>query len=186
MLPESRAPSEITLFPEPVTGTVEEAITPNQPGRVRFQATSWPARLYNSEDRVTLTPESSVSVVGRQGITALVVPESYPDEIIPFPQPGCGIVEETITPNQPGRVRFQATSWPARLYNWEDQVTLVADDQVDVVARQNITLLVVPGVNFQESKANSQLEQQEDSSVLEETTRYPQASKESNSYFFEG
>lgn len=185
MLPESRAPSEVTLFPEPVTGTVEEAITPTQPGRVRFQATSWPARLYNSDDRITLTPESAVSVVGRQGITALVVPESYPDEIIPFSQPGTGTVEEAITPTQPGRVRFQATSWPARLYNPEAQVTLEPNDSVDVVARQNITLLVVPSVSPQDSVRSPQPEQQEDSRMVEDTTDYPQASRESNSYFFD-
>ncbi|NEP49020.1 MAG: hypothetical protein F6K65_09400 [Moorea sp. SIO3C2] len=66
-----------------------------------------------------------------------------PDSIL-FPQPGVGKVERTITPTKPGRVKFKATYWPARLCDHDSQVTLVPDDQVTVVGRHGITLLVVP------------------------------------------
>ncbi|AOX02502.1 hypothetical protein BJP34_26395 [Moorena producens PAL-8-15-08-1] len=66
-----------------------------------------------------------------------------PDSIL-FPQPGVGKVERTITPTKPGRVKFKATYWPARLCDHDSQVTLMPDDQVTVVGRHGITLLVVP------------------------------------------
>lgn len=70
------APEEITLFPEPSPGKVEQTIATTQPGRVEFQATYWPARFYHCEGEVTLVPDDPVMVVGRQGITLLVVPVS--------------------------------------------------------------------------------------------------------------
>lgn len=69
-------PATITLFPKPGMGIIEEIITESQPGRVNFQATYWPARLYNPEQEVTLLPNTPVTVIGRQGITLLVVPVS--------------------------------------------------------------------------------------------------------------
>lgn len=66
---------EITLFSSRGKGVVEETITPEKPGRVRYQATSWPARLYHDAP-VTLLPKDPVYVVGRQGLTLLVVPAS--------------------------------------------------------------------------------------------------------------
>lgn len=71
-------------------------------------------------------------------------PELAPEEITRFPQPGIGKVEQTITPTQPGRVKFQATYWPARLYAPEYDVTLMPDETVTVIGRQGITLLVAP------------------------------------------
>lgn len=65
---------EIKLFSKPATGIVEETITATVPGRVRFQATHWPARLYGQYNQVTLLPNDLVMVVGRQGLTLLVVP----------------------------------------------------------------------------------------------------------------
>ncbi len=65
-------------------------------------------------------------------------------EIKLFSKPGTGIVEETITETQSGRVKFQATYWPARYYGQDNQVTLLPNDQVTVLGRQGITLLVVP------------------------------------------
>lgn len=41
----------------------------------------------------------------------------HPDKIILFTEPMPGVVEETITSTHPGRVRYQGTSWPSRLYN---------------------------------------------------------------------
>lgn len=65
---------EIKLFSQPGTGVVEEAITAIRPGRVKFRATYWPARYYGQDNQATLLPNAQVIVVGRQGITLLVVP----------------------------------------------------------------------------------------------------------------
>lgn len=170
MLSQSQSQEEITFFPEPLSCIVEETITSTQAGRVWFQASYWSARLYNSDDEVILTPKSSVTVVGRQGLTVLVDPYSSPNQISLFPEPAAGIVEETITPTQPGRVRFQCTSWPARFYNLEGEATLAPDDQVDVVGRQGVTLFVVP-VSRQDSVGSPQPEREEDSRAFENTNQ---------------
>lgn len=53
-----------------------------------------------------------------------------------------GIVELVISHECPGRVQWQGTTWPARLFNSQD--TLVPGERVRVVTMQNITLLVAP------------------------------------------
>lgn len=70
-------------------------------------------------------------------------PARTPYEVKLFSQPDTGRVEESITPTQPGRVRFKSTSWPARLYCLDDQSTLLPNDLVSVVGRQGNTLLIV-------------------------------------------
>ncbi|NJK76223.1 MAG: hypothetical protein HC786_14910 [Richelia sp. CSU_2_1] len=50
------------------------------------------------------------------------------------------IVDEEIRPNQPGRVRFQNSWWPAKC---EETRTFKVGDTVHVVAIENITLIVV-------------------------------------------
>ncbi len=62
------------LFPEAIDGIVDETISSMQPGRVKCLGSYWPARLYQFERPVTLIPEQTVSVVGRVGITLLVIP----------------------------------------------------------------------------------------------------------------
>lgn len=61
-----------------------------------------------------------------------------------FPQPLLGIVEQAIAYNQRGRVKFDGTYWPARFYNPDCQATVSPNQFVTVVAREGITLLVVP------------------------------------------
>ena len=61
------------LFPNKVPAIVEEQITANWPGRVKFQGSYWPARLYQLDCQLTLHPDSIVMVVGIEGITLLVV-----------------------------------------------------------------------------------------------------------------
>jgi hypothetical protein len=68
------SPEKITLFAKPAMGEVEQIITETQAGRVKFQATYWPARLYNPEYEITLVPDTPVTVIDRQGITLLVLP----------------------------------------------------------------------------------------------------------------
>jgi membrane protein implicated in regulation of membrane protease activity len=49
------------------------------------------------------------------------------------------VVTETIQPNQPGRVYFHATSWPAIC---EQAATLIPGEIAQVTGRHNITLVV--------------------------------------------
>ncbi len=51
------------------------------------------------------------------------------------------IVSSTIVPFQGGRVQFQGSWWPARC---DQEITLLPGDVVQVIGRQNITLLVQP------------------------------------------
>lgn len=68
--------SKVKLFACAGIGKVEQTITSTMPGRVKFQTTYWPARLYLQDTQTTLLPEDTVNVIGRQGITLLVVPLS--------------------------------------------------------------------------------------------------------------
>ena len=67
---------KVEMFSEAVMGTVEKTITQNQPGRVKCLGSYWPARFYHSNCDVIVFPDEFVKVVGRQGITMLVVPGS--------------------------------------------------------------------------------------------------------------
>ncbi|MCC3453829.1 NfeD family protein [Microcoleus sp. PH2017_08_TRC_O_A] len=49
------------------------------------------------------------------------------------------VVDESIYPNQTGRVRFQGSWWPARC---DRQITLTPGDTVYVIGVDSITLLV--------------------------------------------
>ncbi|MBD1939115.1 NfeD family protein [Microcoleus sp. FACHB-68] len=68
----------------------------------------------------------------------------FTDTVKMFPQPLLGIVEQAIAYNQRGRVKFDGTYWPARFYNPDCQATVSPNQFVNVVAREGITLLVVP------------------------------------------
>ncbi|NET33399.1 MAG: hypothetical protein F6K19_15490 [Cyanothece sp. SIO1E1] len=66
-----------TMFSKPEGGLVEKTITPNGKGRVKYQASYWPAQFYNAGCQATAHPDTQVTVVGRLGIVLLVVPEMY-------------------------------------------------------------------------------------------------------------
>jgi membrane protein implicated in regulation of membrane protease activity len=59
---------------------------------------------------------------------------------------GKGIVSETIRPFETGRVQFQGSWWPAMFEPGisEQAVILEAGHVVQVIGRQNITLIVQP------------------------------------------
>ncbi|MGA9378916.1 MAG: NfeD family protein [Phormidium sp.] len=67
---------KVEMFSEAVMGTVEKTITQNHPGRVKCLGSYWPAQFYHSNCDVIVFPDDFVKVVGRQGITMLVVPRS--------------------------------------------------------------------------------------------------------------
>ncbi|MFB2896883.1 NfeD family protein [Aerosakkonemataceae cyanobacterium BLCC-F50] len=69
-------PENVEMFSEALMGTVEKTITQNLPGRVKCLGSYWPARFYHSNCDVIVFPDDFVKVVGRQGITMLVVPVS--------------------------------------------------------------------------------------------------------------
>lgn len=65
----------IEFFSERLEGTVEVAIIHNQPGgRIKFAASYWPAKFYQPSRPLSVLPGEPVVVVGRQGITLLVMP----------------------------------------------------------------------------------------------------------------
>jgi membrane protein implicated in regulation of membrane protease activity len=64
------------LFSTPKVGVVDQIITLNQPGRIKYQASYWPARLYQVKGSIQLDSQQVVQVVGREGITLLVQPGS--------------------------------------------------------------------------------------------------------------
>jgi membrane protein implicated in regulation of membrane protease activity len=68
--------SKPKMLAEPLIGIVDRAVLPNQAGRVKCQATYWPAKLYQPDDKTHILPGQSVTVVGIEGNTLLIVPMS--------------------------------------------------------------------------------------------------------------
>lgn len=68
----------IELFKEHKPARVEHPITHHAKGRVFFEGTYWPAKLYASGGSAladyALDVSSWVTVIGRQGLTLLVIP----------------------------------------------------------------------------------------------------------------
>ena len=62
------------LFPFSGIGKVEETISAEQLGRVRFQATYWRARFQQPSYPQEISPGNKIRIVGREGLTLLVVP----------------------------------------------------------------------------------------------------------------
>ena len=55
-------------------GRIDRQVTVQNPGRVYFYATYWPARLSSTATLNELNPGDQVEVVGREGLTLLVKP----------------------------------------------------------------------------------------------------------------
>ncbi|MGB3201059.1 MAG: NfeD family protein [Nodosilinea sp.] len=66
----------LELFDQPKAARVECPISAQLEGRVYYQGTYWPARVYEGviDAGIALAPSSWVTVVGRYGLTLLIVP----------------------------------------------------------------------------------------------------------------
>ncbi|MGB5974306.1 MAG: NfeD family protein [Nodosilinea sp.] len=67
----------LELFDTPKTARVDCPITAQLEGRVYYQGTYWPARVYEGvidAASIALAPSNWVTVVGRCGLTLLIVP----------------------------------------------------------------------------------------------------------------
>jgi hypothetical protein len=67
------APETIEFFPQAAIGEVEQTITQQQRGRIRFMATTWFARFYQPNTHTEALPGTFVKVIGREGLTLLVI-----------------------------------------------------------------------------------------------------------------
>jgi|GEM_PF-1059390 len=103
------APETIEFFAYTELGKVEQTITPHQRGRVRFMATHWFARFYQPNGQTNALPGTTVRVVGRQGLTLLVVTadEDWTRSQIP--------ISDHLETNQSGMLQLvqQIGSWLA-------------------------------------------------------------------------
>ena len=65
-----------------------------------------------------------------------------------FPTPEIAIVDVTISCDRPGRIKYQSSYWPARFLqprgDSQEKITLKPKEEVMVVGREGITLLVAP------------------------------------------
>jgi hypothetical protein len=64
--------SKPSLFSQAIPGKVEVAIAPDQPGRVAFRGSFYPAKLYQTNTDIILEPGQTCQVIGRESITLLV------------------------------------------------------------------------------------------------------------------
>lgn len=67
-------PDTIEFFAQPVIGEVEQTITLYQRGRVKCMASTWFAQFYQLTLQTETLPGTPVKVIGRRGLTLLVVP----------------------------------------------------------------------------------------------------------------
>jgi membrane-bound ClpP family serine protease len=61
------------MFSQPVICRVDEEITPDRTGWVKYQGTFWRAQFYRVGGQRTVKPGEWVKVVGRHGTRLLVV-----------------------------------------------------------------------------------------------------------------
>jgi membrane-bound ClpP family serine protease len=66
-------PETVELFPHALSAIVDETIAASAPGRVEFQSSYWFAEFYQ-EGYGAIEPGTVVQVVGRRGLTLLVLP----------------------------------------------------------------------------------------------------------------
>lgn len=91
------------LFKTHGTAIVDSPIHAEQAGRIKYQGTSWPAQFYPGDCPRSVAPGEAVTVVGRSGITLLVVPENY------------------LTPEELAHLGRSRTPWYRFLWGWWSQ-----------------------------------------------------------------
>ncbi len=64
----------IEWFTTPIEGILEKPIVAPRPGRVKALGSIWNAQVHAAQPRFVLTVGDRVRIVGRQGITLLIVP----------------------------------------------------------------------------------------------------------------
>ncbi|HSM81679.1 MAG TPA: NfeD family protein [Nodosilinea sp.] len=66
----------LELFDTPKAARVDRPINAQREGRVFYEGSYWPARVYEGvlDASFALAPSSWVSVVGRYGLTLLIAP----------------------------------------------------------------------------------------------------------------
>ncbi|MEL6138183.1 MAG: NfeD family protein [Cyanobacteria bacterium J06626_23] len=69
-IPSKTAPT----LQESTSARTLTSIPPGQPGRVMYEGSSWQARC--SDEGIAIAPDQAVFVVGRQGNTLIILPES--------------------------------------------------------------------------------------------------------------
>ena len=85
---KTQATFDLCMFDRPQNGTVSAEIRANQDGRVEYDATTWPAKLYLAKSHQDTFPVGEkVRVIGREGITLLVISQHQVWE--QTPQPHC-------------------------------------------------------------------------------------------------
>jgi len=66
--------SKPQFFPAPIPGVITTTVTPTRKGRISFQGSFYPAQLHNPNWQEDLPPDTPVHVIGRIGITLLIIP----------------------------------------------------------------------------------------------------------------
>jgi membrane protein implicated in regulation of membrane protease activity len=66
-------PEEIVMFPTPFSAEVEEPISSHRSGRISCLASYWFAKLYHPQAGIEIPIGQTVTVIGREGITLLVI-----------------------------------------------------------------------------------------------------------------
>jgi membrane-bound ClpP family serine protease len=69
--------SPVVKFQQPRLGQVQETITPNQLGWVKFGGSYWAAKFYEPDFSGSIVPGEQVTVLGHQGNALLVMPKDY-------------------------------------------------------------------------------------------------------------
>lgn len=72
MKPSTTFPTTTEMFDRPALGQVIKTISPDQRGRIKFEATYWFARFHDPDIKTNALPGTLVSVIGREGLTLLV------------------------------------------------------------------------------------------------------------------
>ena len=90
-------PQTEKTFDSPENGTVIKEIRANQDGRVDYDATTWPAKLYPTKGNQDALPVGEkVRIVAQEGTTLWVMPEHQVFEQGPQPNPPSNFISHWL------------------------------------------------------------------------------------------